>query len=172
MYYPSKYDEHNESLKRFVKLFNETAGKLGGRIVMRIRENENFRDDGIIQDCKTDMQILFDWEKRQSYYTKCGFPFDTFGQFERKIKKEEILLSIQCSQNEDCFCIAWHEDFKDENIEFIPSATESGEPEFTGKRFTKKFLELRYDEMDKFYKILENAFDRRTFNSTTFKLGD
>ena len=170
MYHPSKYQPHNESLKKFIEEFNKCSKKLGGRIFMKMRENENFRDDGVIVDTKTQKEILFDWEKRHSHYENCGFPFDTFGQFERKIRKEEISLSIQCSKNEDCFCIAWHEDFKKENVKNTPTKNEDGTCETTGKRYTKKFLELKYSEMDKFYKILEKAFDEECFNSNSFKI--
>lgn len=105
MYFPSTYNEHNQSLKRFINTFNEYSQQRGGRFTIKMKE-EDFHSDGFIIDSKTKKEIVFDWEKRHSYYITYGFPFDTFGQFERKIKKSGIDMSIQCSKNENAFCIA------------------------------------------------------------------
>lgn len=169
MYHPSKYKIHNESLQRFVGRFNKEGDKIKSEISIEIYKHENFMDDAIIIDKKTKKKLSFDWERRDRYYKACGFPFKDFGQFERKIKKPEIILSIQCCQSEKCFCIAWHEDLKKEEIKKIGSVTESGEKEFTGKRFTDKFLELNYNEMVKLHIIFRKAFDLSLFNFESFK---
>lgn len=170
MYHPDKYGHHNDALEKFCNVFNEAAAKVGGLILMKASEVENFREDGEIIYKPTGKRILYDFEKRFSYYDSCGsFKFDTFGQFERKIQKPEITLSIQCSRDERCFIIAWHEDYKKEKIVYMHSRTASGGTENTGKRFTKDFLELSYAEMDKFYKILEKAFNSG-FNCQSFKI--
>ncbi len=169
MYFAHRYQSHNESLKSFISQFNKVSKRMGKRIVMQFNEIENYIDDGKIINTETGQEICFDWEKRHSYYYKCGFPFPSFGQFERKIKKPEILLSIQCSKDEKCFVVAWHEDFKKENKEYIRSATSNGY-ESNAKRFTKKFKEFQYSEMEKFYKILEKAFETQKFNSSVFSI--
>jgi len=129
---------------------------------------ENFREDGEIVFSSGNRKILYDFEKRFSYYDNYGcFKFDSFGQFERKIQKPEISLSIQCSKNENGFIIAWHEDYKNEDIIYLNSKTANG-LEKTGKRFTKKFKELRYTEMQIFYQVLLNAFTKNSFNATSF----
>jgi len=168
MYHPNKYKEHNESLERFVKKFNTIGEEFNSEIKIEINEHENYIDDALIIDKKTGKSFSFDWEKRDKYYEDCGFPFKDFGQFERKIKKENIKLSIQCSKSEKCFCIAWHDDFKKEEIKKIGSVTEKGNKEFTPKRFTEEFIELNYNEMGKFHKILRKAFDDDLFNSKSF----
>lgn len=172
MYHPGKYDEHNKSLKRFVDKFNKVEEEISSDIVMEIHKHENFIDDAIIIDKKTDKKLSFDWEKRNTHYTDYGFPFKDFGQFERKIKKPKIELSIQCCKSENGFCIAWHSDFKKEKIKNIGSVTEKGDKEFNGKRFTKKFMELNYAEMEKFHKILRKAFDEDALNCESFDLGE
>lgn len=169
MYHPDKYGHHNNALENFCKTFNAAAVKAGDLIYMKPSDIENFREDGEIIFRKTGKMILYDFEKRFTYYDACGrFKFDTFGQFERKIQKPEISLSIQCSSDEKCFIIAWHEDYKKEKIVYIRSKTGSGGTEGTGKRFTKDFLELSYNNMDKFYKILlkafEGGFNKQSFN--------
>lgn len=131
---------------------------------------ENFREDGKIICLSVNQYLLYDFEKRDRYYDSCGFRFKDFGQFERKIQKPEIALSIQCSKDEKCFCIAWHEDFKKEEIKYIGSATASGKKEYTGKRFTKAFREMNYNEMNIFYHILLKAFTTKKLNASCFQL--
>jgi len=169
MYFPNKYEDHNSSLERFTDKFNEISKANNMNLVIELNEDENFIDDAIIKDELTNKQINFDWEKRVKYYENCGFPFKTFGQFERKIKKN-ISLSVQCCKSELCFCIAWHDDFKNETVKKIGSITESGSKEFTGKRFTEDFLEIKYDEMILFIKILRNAFDNSYFDKRSFEV--
>jgi len=170
MYHPDKYHPHNEALGRFCEAFNDVARNAGDLIFIRTSDTENFIEDGEIIYRATNKSILYDFEKRNSYYNTCGFPFLDFGQFERKIKKPDISLSIQCSKDEKCFCIAWHEDFKKETIKYIGSLTGYGNKEHTGKRFTKKFKELNYSEMDQLYQMLLKAFTSNNFNSSCFEI--
>lgn len=171
MYHSNKYKESNDSLERFCDVFNKISADLGGEITFDISQVENFRDDGKIIHHAQNRVILFDWEKRHSYYDKCGaFKFDTFGQFERKIRKPEIELSIQCSTDEKCFCIAWHQDFRKEKLVSMGSKTANGGKEYDGKRFTKKFMEISYNNMEIFYRVLLKAFTDNTLNSECFKL--
>lgn len=170
MYHPEKYIHHNKALDHFCALFNEAAARLGDLIYMKPSAIENFREDGEIVYKLQNTRILYDFEKRFSYYDNYKmFKFDTFGQFERKIQKPEISLSIQCSKNEDGFIIAWHEDYRQEKIAYINSRTANGW-EKTGKRFTKKYRELAYHEMERFYKILNKAFTENRFNASCFEL--
>lgn len=170
MYHPDKYKVHNDALDRFCHAFNEVALQEGGLLLMKPSEMENFREDGEIFYLPTGAHTLYDFEKRNKYYDSCGFAFRDFGQFERKIQKPEISLSIQCCKDETCFCMAWHEDFKKEQIKYIGSVTASGKKEFTGKRFTTAFQELKYREMDKFYRMLTKAFTTNQFNGSSLKI--
>lgn len=170
MYHPDKYSHHNEALDRFCAAFNEASKKEGGLLFMKQSDIENFREDGEIVYLPTGAITLYDFEKRNKYYGTCGFTFPDFGQFERKIQKPEISLSIQCSKDEKCFCIAWHEDFKKEQIKYIGSVTGLGNKEFKGKRFTTAFKELKYSEIDKFYKMILKAFSGKVFNASCFQL--
>lgn len=168
MYHPDKYILHNKALDTFCRRFNEIADKYGNIIKMAPSAKENFREDGEITFTPTNQQILYDFEKRFSYYDSFQkFQFDTFGQFERKIAKPEIRLSIQCSKQENGFIIAWHEDYLREKIEYISSKTATG-IEKTGKRFTRHYLELPYTSMDIFHQILFKAFAQNQFNASSF----
>ena len=170
MYHPSKYAHHNNALDKFCAVFNDISKASGDLIYMQTSDIENYREDGEIIYRPTNQNILHDFEKRFTYYdTFKSFRFDTFGQFERKISKPEISLSIQCSKDESGFIIAWHEDYKKEKIVYMNSKTATGY-EKTGKRFTKNYIEISYAEMNKFYQILINAFLNNSFNSTCFNL--
>lgn len=171
LYHPDKYKKHNQALKTFVDGFNAIASSKGSEIEMYIQNIENFRDDGGILFKKDNIQILYDFEKRFKYYDSCGnFVFYSLGQFERKIRKEEIKLSMQCSTDEKCFLIAWHDDYVKEEKKKIGSATADGSKEYDGKRFTKDFIELSYDQFDKFYDILLYAFKNNSFNKNSFSV--
>jgi len=170
MYHPDKYQPHNEALDRFCTLFNQAAARLGALISMQPSAIENFREDGKIVYTLTGASILYDFEMRDRHYNTCGFPFKDFGQFERKILKPEIALSIQCSKDETCFCLAWHEDFKQVPVKYMGSVTAPGDKEYTGKRFTTAFKELNYSQMDDFYLMLLKAFSDDAFNATCFRI--
>lgn len=155
MYHADKYEEHNKSLERFVIEFNFVKNKINGNLSMHIQKLENYNDDGYIEDISSRNKLFFDWEKRHSYYLSYGFPFESFGQFERKIIKKDILFSIQCSKDESAFCFAWHKDFFIEAKRNIGSITANGNYEYNPKRFTKRFLEFKYEDIQKFYSMLE-----------------
>ena len=170
MYHPDKYNRHNDALDKFCAIFNDTAISSGNLLFMKPSDKENFREDGEIIFKPAGKTILYDFEKRFTYYDNHGsFKFVTFGQFERKIQKPEISLSIQCSKNENGFIIAWHDDYKKEKIVYMNSKTATG-LERAGKRFTKDYIELRYSEMEMFYKILLKAFNDNSFNASCFQL--
>ncbi len=171
MYHADKYEAHNNALNNFIQLFNEVAKRKGVELEMYYQEVENYKDDGGIIYKRTGDKVLYDFEKRFSYYDSCqSFKFETLGQFERKIRKPEIKLSIQCSRDEKCFMIAWHADYYKETKHNIGSLTSSGQREYDGKRFTKDFIELSYEQFDIFYNILLYAFENNEFNKNSFKV--
>jgi len=164
MYHPDKYKHHNNAESKFAAIFNDTSNESS----MMINDKENFREDGYIVYHKLDYKIMYDFEKRFTYYDSYNkFKFNTFGQFERKIKKPEIELSIQCSKKEDAFIIAWHEDFRKENIVYINSKTRYGY-ERTGKRFTKRFIEISYSNMSIFHDIIKRACEAKKLDYNSF----
>lgn len=175
MYHPSSYESHNEALLRFIDVFNMSSKKFGSEVEMYYQEKENFRDDGGIIHIESSEKILYDFEKRKSYYPSCDkfkFKNEGLGQFERKIQKPEIELSIQCCTDESCFMVAWHEDLKNEKKVYLNSQTENGKGERNAKRFTMNYVEIKYSDMDTFYKIVLNAFKQQNFNKKSFLLID
>ena len=116
--------------------------------------------------------IKYDFEKRFNYYSSYNeFQFQDLGQFERKIAKKEILLSIQSSSDETGFLFAFHYDLLKEEKKFISSKTSTGY-EKTAKRFTKKFLEISYEDIALFQKMLLNCYEFKNFSYEGCKLND
>mgnify|MGYP001174904920 CR=1 FL=1 len=169
MFYPSRYEDHNNALKNFIKLFNLKSIAGNHNLKMSSNLNENYYDDGNILNEINKREISFDFEKRFKYFDTYGFKFKTLGQFERKIIKSKIKLSIQCSTDEKSFLVAWHEDFYKEKKYKTYSSTESNIKENNPKRYTQDFLEIRYDSMDYFLKIISNSFNKNQYNKSTFK---
>ena len=163
---PSMYNRHEESLKTFVDLFN--SAKDGLPVVMQIYQTENFRDDGVIVNTRTGRRITFDWEIRDKYFNHGKFKFDTLGQFERKIKKDEIGLSLQCDKQESAVMVAWHEDWLKEKPRRISLSTDTSVKEKGKIRYTKHFMIYTYDEIEKFRSMLYNAVRTNTFNHNIF----
>lgn len=156
MYFSSKYSDHNDSLERFIKKFNS---KTEYNLEMYANKNENFRDDGKIICLLSKKNIIFDWEKRFHYYGRYSkFKFYKLGQFERKIQKKEIKISIQCSLDETGILVAWHKDFLNEKKQYIQSKTQFSY-ERNAKRFTSKFKEFSTERLLEFKKEIRNSID-------------
>ncbi|NPA63433.1 MAG: hypothetical protein GXO16_00510 [Epsilonproteobacteria bacterium] len=169
MYYPTRYSEHNKALDNLTKAFNNIAKKLGGEVYMQTNPIENYYDDGRIVHRPTQKSFLFDFEKRFEYYPECGsFGFSSLGQFERKIEKKQIKLSIQSSTNEKCYILAWHKDYYKEKRYAIPSKTQDAQ-EKKFKRFTKHFIEIPQHKLDIMYHIFLEAFTHDRYDKSTFK---
>ncbi|MBU4501687.1 MAG: hypothetical protein KKA79_03790 [Nanoarchaeota archaeon] len=134
---------------------------------MSLRKNENFRDDGVIT-FEDGNSIIFDWEKRDAHWTGDRFPFSELGQFERKLQKQEIKLSIQCNKEEKTFAIGWHEDWLKENKIRRNLATNNVD-ESGVVRYTSKFKVYSYDEIDKFMDVIIKAFKKSAFNYRSFE---
>jgi len=162
------YPHHESSLRSFTEVFN--AQKDGLSLVMQIYQTENYRDDGVIVDTRTGKRITFDWEKRDRYFKSGKFRFSTLWQFERKIKKDEIGLSLQCDSDETAVLVAWHRDWLKEPIKTRRLLTDSPGKETAQVRETSHFTIYCYSEIRKFRTMLARAlttdcFDHRVFTA-------
>ncbi len=164
---PSMYQKHEESLSRFVDLFNNTRDNYP--VIMQIYQTENFRDDGVIVDSKTGKRITFDWEIRDKYFSRGKFKFSTLGQFERKIKKDEIGLSLQCDKEQTAVLVAWHQDWLKEKPQPVSLKTDSRNKEKGMVRMTRHFKIYPYANMVAFRAMIYRAlrtgrYDHRVFD--------
>jgi len=92
MYRPSTINKHNESLKRFQKLFNSSEPY---DVIMCEWAEISKLNDGII--IYRNQQIIFDWECRDDWYTlsdKCSFPYSTLDSLKENLRRS-LKLNLQ-----------------------------------------------------------------------------
>jgi hypothetical protein len=167
MYRPFTIGRHNESLKKFQMLFNNSEPY---DIVMCEWADISKLNDGVI--IYRDQQIIFDWEWRDDWDAspdRCEFHYPTLGQFERKFKQEtEIELTIQCDRNERCFAVAWHVDFGPPKI--VERKTNYKWRERGKMRETDKFRVYNYSQISEFKRALKRAFEHNIRNYKCFEV--
>lgn len=159
------YDKHNESLERFKALFNNC--NLNDEIKMKVYKKETYESDGEIIDNKTQKSIHFDWEYREKYFKNCKFAFNTLGQYERKLIKPVIDISIQCDSTETGVVVGWHEDWLKENKTNLNLSTDSSD-QYGTVRYTSNFKVYSYKNISDLKAMLRRAFDKNTFNHEVF----
>ena len=165
MYRPSLYSKHDETMNNFAELFNNCS--TCSNLRMEPITEETFIDDGEFIDINTGKRFSFDWEYRDKYFSNGNFAFDTLGQYERKIVKPSIQLSIQCDSTETAIVVAWHEDFKKENKQKLNLSTDYSEKQFGAVRYTHAFKVYMYTDIDEFKRMIQRAFDT-VLNSSVF----
>ncbi|MFH1852627.1 MAG: hypothetical protein ABIA75_09805 [Candidatus Neomarinimicrobiota bacterium] len=163
---PSMYDRHEQSLRKFAELFN--AVRDGLPLVMQIYQTENFRDDGVIVDTRSGKRITFDWEIRDKYFSRGKFEFSELRQFERKIKKAEIGLSLQCDREETAVLAAWHEDWLRSEPLPVRLSTDYRWNEANLVRSTRHFRIFDYEKMDRFRSMLAQSLATECYNHSVF----
>jgi len=166
MYKPSKYGNHNDSMDNFIKIFN--GCEKYKNIVIIPNPQETFTNDGYIIDEETNQKIGYDWEYRVKYFENGKFAFDSLGQYERKIYKPCIDISLQCDSTETAVMVAWHEDWKNEIKTQLNLETDYAKKQFGTVRYTKKFKIYKYSEIEKLKAMIDKAFKTGNFNSESF----
>lgn len=157
MYRPSKYGKHYESMEAFAQLFNDCP--VCPNLKMLPIQDETFLDDGDIIDESSGKKFGFGWEYRDRYFSNGKFRFDTLGQYERKIIKPSIQLSIQCDSTETAVAVAWHEDFKRENQITLLLDTDYIDKQLGQTRYTKSFRIYMYEDIADFKRMIQRALD-------------
>lgn len=155
MYRPSMYDKHDESMLRFADKFNQCNAYQD--VVMRPNEEETFDNDGYFVNTSNNIKIGFDWEYRDKYFTNGKLQFKTLGQYERKLRKSSIQISIQCDSTETAIAVGWHEDWLKEAQEKRRLDTDYKVKENGSTRYTDKYVIYRYEEIDQFKQMLSMA---------------
>ena len=104
-------------------------------------------------------KFSFDWEYRDKYFSNGHFVFDTLGQYERKIIKPSIQLSIQCDSTATSIAVAWHNDFKKENKIKLTLDTDYNQKQFGAVRYTHAFKIYMYEDISDFKEMIQRAFN-------------
>lgn len=166
MYRPSMYSKHDDSLSKFVEVLN--ACPEYPNIVIEPILTETYIDDGNIIESSSGNSIGFDWEFRDKYFENGEFKFSTLGQYERKIIKPSIKISIQCDSTESHVAVAWHEDWKIENVTKLHLSTDVELKEYGRVRYTKYFKIFSYEDIAEFKGMIYTAFQNKQFNKSSF----
>ena len=161
MYRPSMYNKHDETMNKFADLFNNCG--VCENIEMRPNPEETFDNDGIFIDIETNEVIGYDWEYRDRYFAYCKLAFPTLGQYERKLRKSSIQISLQCDETETGIAVGWHEDWLEEERKRVSLKTDYAKREYGGTRYTDKFKIYSYDEISEFKSMIAQAMRMKIY---------
>lgn len=169
MYRPSMYGKHDDTMLHFADLFHRCP--VCRNIEMRPNQVETFDNDGIFIDTDTGRQIGYDWEYRDRYFANCRFKFEDLGQYERKLEKPSIQVSLQCDATETGIAVGWHEDWLKEKRVRRELLTDSRQKEDGTLRYTKKFRIYSFEQMDCFKRMIAAALERGIYSAEIFTVG-
>lgn len=165
MYRGSMYNTHNKSLNKFADVFNN-CNKFK-HIIIKPIEEETYDNDGMIINANIGQCFGFDWEYRDKYFSNCKFSFDSLGQYERKLKKSSIELSLQCDSTQTGVMVAWHQDWLKENKITRSLSTDSADQHGT-VRYTKSYRIYSYNNISDLKEMIDNAFNLGELNKKAF----
>ena len=165
MYRASKYNISQASLEFFAKRFNEAPNYRN--LEWRYINEESFVNDGYFIDVGTGKSLGYDWEIRDNYFENGRFKYNTIRQFDRKMKKASIQLSIQGDRDCMAFIAVWHNDLR-RNPSFIQKSKTDYGYENAVVWETNLFQLYRLEEIDQFkdminYALVNNIYDYRAF---------
>lgn len=167
MYRPSMYTKHDETMLNFAERFNKSP--VCRNIEMRPNPSETFDNDGVFVDTNTNRTIGYDWEYRDRYFENCRLAFESLGQYERKLKKPSIQLSLQCDSTETGIAVGWHEDWLKEEKEKRALRTDSSWKEDGTIRYTTSFKIYSFAQMDSFKRMIFRAMQLQVYSAEIFK---
>lgn len=168
MYRPSMYGKHDETMLHFAEIFN--ASQVCKNIEMRPNPTETYDNDGIFIDVNTNRAIGFDWEYRDRYFANCKLAFKSLGQYERKLKKPSIQISLQCDSTETGIAVGWHEDWLQEEREKRALLTDNPWKEKGSIRYTTRFRIYSFEEVDSFKDMIAGAIALQIYSSKIFEI--
>ena len=168
LYRPSLYDKHDETMNRFAEMFNRL--EIYRNIIMRPNPVETFDNDGVFIDIETNRSIGYDWEYRDRYFAYCKLAFESLGQYERKIKKPSIQLSLQCDSTVTGVAVGWHEDWLNEEREKRSLKTDYSKKEKGTLRYTTNFRIYSFEELDSFKHMVATAMRLQLYSSKIFEM--
>lgn len=172
MYRGSLYDKSQSSMERFADAFNSID--LYPNITWQCIKEETYDNDGYFLNIAKGNTIGFDWKIRDRYFNNGHFQFDTLGQFERKLKKPTIQLSIQVDKQETAILVAWHKDFLEEEKQSAELATDAslsgtGHKQSGEVRYTSHFKIYTLEEFRAFKAMINRAFQEGIRDHTVWE---
>lgn len=165
MYHSDLYNEHNESLDRFIKLFNSAEPK---NLLMIRKPVEDYKHDGLLINLETGHNFGFDWTKSQhTLFNQSNFIYKYLGCINTKLNTKSSQLFITTDCNEQQIAIAWRNDFLQEPINYF-SCIYDGQEIFRKIRYTDKYKIYTYNNIKSFKEMINNALLLNKFNHTIF----
>lgn len=166
MYRPSTYDKSQISLMYFADIFN--ACPVEANIRWEYIRTETYDNDGCFLDIETGRTFGFDWEIRDKYFANGVFSFSDLRQFERKLQKPSIKLSLQGDSTCTAILAAWHEDFLKGDRIPVSLSTDYAQNQTTYTRATKEFKVYKLEDMPEFKKMIARSLRSEAYNHTVF----
>ncbi len=166
MYRASMYSIHDKSMMAFAELFNNSL--VCRHIEMRPNPEETFDNDGIFIDTRTQTIIGYDWEYRDRYFANGIFQYSTLGQYERKLEKDSIQLSLQCDSTQTAVAVGWHEDWLREKRQKRSLLTDSPQKQQGFTRYTTHFKIYSYEQIDQLKQMIADAMRLHQYSSEIF----
>ncbi len=146
----STYEIHNKTMNSFAELFNGCPEC--SNLEFRPNPEETFGNDGYIIDHDTGIEIGYDWERRDDHFKNGVLRFETLGQLERKLVKDNIQISLQCDETETAVAVGWHKDWLEE-VKVVKSLkTDTDKRQITEMRTTSKYKIFMYTEISELKK--------------------
>lgn len=108
-YHKDLYDEHNNSLDRFIEKFNESS--IYKNLIAVRNPLENQRHDGVIIDLDTKTMIAFDWSKSQkALFIEDKWKYKNYTLIASKYNILSTDLYITTDINENHILTVWRQD--------------------------------------------------------------
>ena len=167
MYRPSKYYISQASLEFFAKRFNESPNHRN--LEWRYINEESFVNDGYFIDVGTGKSLGYDWEIRDNYFENGRFKFPTIRQFDRKMQKDSIKLSIQGDRDCMAFIAVWHDDLRKGKRLEQPSKTDYGHQDAIVWE-TNQFRIYQLKDIAKFKDMIDYALNKGIYDYHAFDL--
>ena len=153
MYRESTYEIHNETMDHFAELFNSCRECPNLEFIPN--PEETFGNDGYIIDHDSGKSIGYDWERRDDHFKNGEFDFDTLGQYERKLIKDNIQISLQCDETDTAVAVGWHKDWLKEVKTIKALKTDSKKKQQGEVRYTREFKIFKYDEISELKRYID-----------------
>ena len=172
MNFPGGYKPHNDSLEYFAERFNNIVIDDLANVVIVLIRKETYKNDGSIIALDKGLAMGLDWEQRQKYYPTYG-QFEKkqwgLGQFNTKLVKDEIHISMQCSTDETGLLVGFHQDFKRLANVDLPSESKKNRTELMSNTQHYREFDISTDEgILEFKKMVARAFKLKEYNHIAF----
>ena len=176
MNFAKTYPTHEETLARFMTRFNNVLYEgcdleFYNLCMLRLRK-DSYKNDGTFVQIDADKCCGYDWQCRHTGYDTLGaFEYAKWGlgQYNTKLVKPSIKISLQISRDETGLLVAWHSDYEKVVDVKLSSETKKNRTEKVGNTYFFTEFDIRTDEgVLAFKKMIYDAIREQKFDHTIF----